>query len=206
MKILEQIKKLSLATVIIGFISGILFISYPAQCIKYISIAVGFAFIGLAIAGIVNYIFDRASTFSLITGIILGIIGIIICIRYKQVISFIVIVIGIFIISAGITNLVTGLKVIRNSIIFGWITLLMSIVTIVFGVIAVLNASALTETLVRIIGIGLIIYSVLDLIAFFEVRSIAKEVKQTVDAYKDIETEGEVVAQDDDVTIEQIEE
>lgn len=205
MKILQQIKRLSLATVIIGFIAGIFFIAFPAQCIKYISLAVGIAFIGIGVAGVISYIFDRASTFSLIMGILLGIIGIIICVRYKQVISFIVVVIGIFIIAAGITNLVTGLKVIRKSLFFGWFTLFMSVATIVFGLIAVLNSTALTETLVRIIGVGLIIYAVLDLVAFFEVRSLAKEVKQSIDAVSDIETDAQVVSQNDDVIIEQIE-
>lgn len=206
MKILQQIKRLSLATVIIGFIAGIAFIAYPEQCIKYISLAVGIAFIGIGIAGVISYFLDKASTFSLVTGILLGIIGIIVCVRYKQVLSFIVVIIGIFVISAGITNLVTGLKVIRKSIFFGWFTLLMSCATIVFGVIAILNSTALTEALVRIIGVGLIIYAVLDLVAFFEVRSLAKEVKQSIDAVSDIETDAEVVSQSDDVIIEQIEE
>ena len=206
MKILQQIKRLSLATVIIGFISGILFISYPEQCIKYVSLSVGIALIGLSVAGIIGYFLDKTSTFSLVMGIILGIIGIVVCLRYKQVISFIVAVIGIFIICAGVVNLVTGLKVISRSIVFGWITLFMSVATIVFGVIAILNAAALSETLVRIIGVGLIIYSVLDLIAYFEVRSIAKEVKQAVDSVSDVETEGTIVSEGDDIVIEQIEE
>lgn len=206
MKILQQIKRLSLATVIIGFISGILFITYPDKCIKYISLAVGAAFIAIAIAGIIGYIIDKASTFSLVSGILLGIIGIVICFMYKQVISFIVIVIGIFIITAGLTNLITSLKVIRHSVFFGWTTLLMSLASIVFGVIAILNSTALSETLVRIIGIGLIIYSVLDLIAFFEVRALAKQVKKEVDSIQDIETEATVIEDADDIVIEPTEE
>lgn len=202
MKILEQIKRLSLATVFIGFIAGILFISFPDKCIKYISLAVGIAFISLGIAGVIGYIIDKASTFSLITGILLGIIGIIICVMYKQVISFIVIVIGIFIITAALTNLITGLKVIKRSLFFGWTTLILSVATLAFGVIAILNSTALSEALVRIIGVGLIIYSVLDLIAFFEVRSLAKEVKKAVESTQDIETQGELLSEADEVIIE----
>ncbi|MCR5207154.1 MAG: DUF308 domain-containing protein [Eubacterium sp.] len=198
MKILEHIKRISLVTVVLGFVAGILFIAYPDKCIKYISLAVGVVFISLAVASVINYLLDRSSAFTLVCGIILGIIGIIICARYKQVISFIVVVIGIFIIGAGIINLVTGLKTVRRSLFFGWFTLLSSVAVIVFGVIAVLNSTALSESLVRIIGVGLIIYAVLDLVAFFEVRSIVREAKKTAEALQDVETDATVVEEEPD--------
>ena len=108
-------------------------------------------------------------------------IGIIVCIKYEQVVSLIVAVIGLFVMSAGITNLITGFKVIKRTVVMGWVTLLMACVTIVFGFVALTNSSAVSESLVRLIGVGLIIYAVIDLIAYFEVRSLVKEVNKAVD-------------------------
>ena len=181
MNILEKIKQLSLVTIVIGFLSGILFIAFPDKCIKYISITVGVAMIALAIAGIVGYLTKRNSAFSLVGGVLLGLIGIIVCIKYEQVVSLIVAVIGLFVMSAGITNLITGFKVIKRTVVMGWVTLLMACVTIVFGFVALTNSSAVSESLVRLIGVGLIIYAVIDLIAYFEVRSLVKEVNKAVD-------------------------
>ena len=181
MNILEKIKQLSLVTIVIGFLSGILFIAFPDKCIKYISITVGVAMIALAIAGIVGYLTKKNSAFSLVGGVLLGLIGIIVCIKYEQVVSLIVAVIGLFVMSAGITNLITGFKVIKRTVVMGWVTLLMACVTIVFGFVALTNSSAVSESLVRLIGVGLIIYAVIDLIAYFEVRSLVKEVNKAVD-------------------------
>lgn len=181
MNILEKIKQLSLVTIVIGFLSGIMFIAFPDKCIKYISITVGVAMIALAIAGIVGYLTKKNSAFSLVGGVLLGLIGIIVCIKYEQVVSLIVAVIGLFVMSAGITNLITGFKVIKRTVVMGWVTLLMACVTIVFGFVALTNSSAVSESLVRLIGVGLIIYAVIDLIAYFEVRSLVKEVNKAVD-------------------------
>ncbi len=181
MNILEKLKQFSLVTIVIGFLSGVLFIAFPDKCIKYISITVGVAMIALAISGIVSYLIKKGSVFSLVGGVLLGLIGIIICIKYEQVISLIVAVIGLFVMSAGITNLITGFKVIKRTVVMGWVTLLMACVTIVFGFVALTNSSAVSESLVRLIGVGLIIYAVIDLIAYFEVRSLVKEINKAVD-------------------------
>ena len=97
-----------------------------------------------------------------------------------------------FIISAGIINLLAGVKFVATTLIFGWITMILSVAVIIFGLIAILNSGELTESLVQLIGAGLIVYSVLDLIAFFEIRSIVKSVKNAVKS-NDVITEGEYI-------------
>ena len=193
MKILAQIKKMSVATIILSILGGVLFIGFPEQCIKYISLAVGIAFITIGIVGIVNYLVDKSSGFGLATGIIVGLIGIIICVRYKQLISLIVIVIGIFIIATGIFNLFTGIKVIRSSIFFGWVTFFLSIATVIFGIIAVTKSNELTVSIVQFVGVALLVYAVLDIISFIQVRRLVKQVKSTIESTSDLETDGTIV-------------
>ncbi len=181
MKILSQIKNLSIATIVVGFISGILFVSFPDKCIQYISLAVGVAFIACAIVGIIIYLLDRSSLFTLAMGIILGIIGIIICVMYKQIISIIVIMIGIFVLIAGLTNLFAAFKMLSKIKFLGWLTLILCVITIAFGVYAITQSTKLSEMFVRIIGAGLIVYAVVDLIALIEVKLLYRGVKKEVE-------------------------
>ncbi len=181
MKILSQIKNLSIATIIVGLLSGILFVSFPDKCIQYISLAVGAAFIACAIVGIIAYLIDRSSIFTLAMGIILGIIGIIICVMYKQVISIIVIMIGIFVLAAGVTNLFAAFKTLTKVKFLGWITLILCVVTIAFGVYAITQSTKLSEMFVRIIGAGLIVYAIVDLIALIEVKLLYRSAKKAVE-------------------------
>ncbi len=192
MKLLQKVKRFSLSTVIIGFILGIAFIAFPDKCIQYISIMIGASFIATGIVAIIGCLIEKISGFSLASGILFCIVGIIICARYRQILSFIVIIIGLFIISAGIINLLAGVKFVATTLIFGWITMILSVAVIIFGLIAILNSGELTESLVQLIGAGLIVYSVLDLIAFFEIRSIVKNVKNAVKS-NDVITEGEYI-------------
>lgn len=178
MKFLNQIKKLSIATIIVGFIAGILFILYPAKCIDYVSYAVGAAFIACALVGVIVYLIDKSSAFSLGMGIVLGIIGIIICIMHNQIISFIVIMIGVFVLLSGVVNLFTAFRMFVKSKAFGWFTFIIAVISIVLGAIAITRSRELTEAIVRFIGISLIVYAVFDLIAFIEVKILYRDVKK----------------------------
>lgn len=198
MKVLSQIKKWSLVTMLIAFVGGILFIAFPEQCLKYISIAVGGAFIAIGLVGIINYFIDKASSFSFAMGIIILIVGIIVCIKYRQLLSIILIIIGIFVLATGIVNFFTAIKVITSSMVFGWLTLVLSIVTIAFGVYAVTRSGELTNTIIQIMGAGLIVYSVLDLIAYIQVRQIVKDVNKTISQSADIETNASIVEESEE--------
>lgn len=198
MKFLVQVKKLSLASIVIAAVLGILFIAFPDKCITYLSLAVGIALVLMGIVGIIGYFVEKASGFTLAMGIIITIAGIIFCAKYQAIISLIVVIFGIFILASGLFNLATSIKVIVSSLILGWLTLALSIVTIVFGIIAITKSSELTITIVQFIGFSLLVYAVLDIISFFQVRKLVKNVKTAVDAASDIETEGFVVEETED--------
>ncbi len=193
MNIISQIKKFSVATIIVSLIMGLLFVIFPAQCIKYASLAVGISLIAIGISGVINYVSDKSSKFSLILGIIVLITGIVVCVKYRAIISLIVILFGLFILVTGLVDLITSIKAIATLRISGWFTLALSVVTIIFGIIAITKSTQLTETVVRFIGIALLIYSALDIASYFQVKSITRDVKNALNNTGDIETNATII-------------
>ncbi|MBR7060228.1 MAG: DUF308 domain-containing protein [Eubacterium sp.] len=198
MKFLTQVKRISIASIIVSVILGILFIAFPEKCITYFSLAIGISLIILGVVSIIGYFIDKSGGFTLALGIISAIVGIIICVKYQAIISLIVVLFGIFILASGIFNFFTAIKVIASSVVFGWVTLGLSILTSVFGIIAITKSDALTITIVQFIGAALLIYAVMDTISFIQVKKLVKEVKTAVDATNDIETDAVIVEETDD--------
>jgi uncharacterized membrane protein HdeD (DUF308 family) len=195
MNVLKEIKKYSLVSVIIAIVIGILFVAFPGKCIKYMSLAIGIALIIMGAVGIINYFAKKSSGFTLALGIIIFIVGIIVCAKYRAIISIIVVIFGIFILATGMFNFATGIKVIASSLVSGWVTLILSIATSIFGIIAITKSTELTETIVQFIGVSLIIYAILDIIAFVQVRKLAKSLSVDSD---DIETDATIIEETDE--------
>lgn len=197
MEFLKRIKKFSLATIAVSAVAGLLFLIFPAQCIKYISLALGISLIAIGIIAVIGYFADRSSAFSLALGIIVLITGIVVCAKYKAIISLIVVIFGIFILITGLVDFATSIKAIVALGISGWFTLVLSAITSVFGIIAITKSTELTETIVQFIGASLLIYAVLDLISFFQVKSIANRIKQATESSDVIETDATIVDDDE---------
>ncbi|MBE6817117.1 MAG: hypothetical protein E7520_05370 [Ruminococcaceae bacterium] len=201
MKFLQKVKKFSLATIVISAVLGIVFIIFPAQVMTYLSLFLGVAMILLGAAAVINFLVDRSSAFTLVLGILSAILGIIVCTQYKAIISIMVIVLGIFILAAGIANFFTAIKIIASSLIFGWLTLGLSIATSVLGIVAITQSGSFSEALVQLIGAALIVYAVLDIVAYFQVKKLASDVRDSVEVAMDtddIETTGSIVSETDD--------
>lgn len=186
---LKGLKRFSIATIIVSAIMGVLFIAFPSKCIQYISLVVGVSLIVTGIISVVSYIIERDTKLPLVLGTISLISGIIVCAKYRAIISIIVVILGIFILTSGIVDMATS---IRSIMIFrksGWFTMLLSVITIIFGIVAITKSAQLTDGIVRFIGAALIVYAVLDLVTYIQVNSKVKQVKDAVDSISDIEVE-----------------
>lgn len=198
MRAISQIKKISLVTVVIGIVFGILFIAFPEKLITYISLLIGVAIIVIGVAGIVNYLIDKASKISLAMGIILTISGIVICARYRQIISIIVILVGIFLLCTGVFNFFTSIKVIASSLVFGWASFALSVATVALGIICITRSQDTSNFIAQLIGVSLLVYSVLDIITYIQVKKLVKRVNNAVESTQDIETDGSIVEETDE--------
>lgn len=186
---LKGLKRFSIATIIVSAIMGLLFIAFPSKCIQYISLVVGVSLIVTGIISVVSYIIERDTKLPLVLGTISLISGIIVCAKYRAIISIIVVILGIFILTSGIVDMATSIRSIMLFRKSGWFTMLLSVITIIFGIVAITKSAQLTDGIVRFIGAALIVYAVLDLVTYIQVNSKVKQVKDAVDSISDIEVE-----------------
>lgn len=194
---LKGLKRFSIATIIVSAIMGVLFIAFPSKCIQYISLVVGVSLIVTGIISVVSYIVERDTKLPLVLGTISLISGIIVCAKYRAIISIIVVILGIFILTSGIVDMATSIRSIMLFRKSGWFTMLLSVITIVFGIVAITKSAQLTDGIVRFIGAALIVYAVLDLVTYIQVNSKVKQVKDAVDSISDIEVEATEQQNDD---------
>lgn len=194
---LKGLKRFSIATIIVSAIMGVLFIAFPSKCIQYISLVVGVSLIVTGIISVVSYIVERDTKLPLVLGTISLISGIIVCAKYRAIISIIVVILGIFILTSGIVDMATSIRSIMLFRKSGWFTMLLSVITIIFGIVAITKSAQLTDGIVRFIGAALIVYAVLDLVTYIQVNSKVKQVKDAVDSISDIEIEATEQQNDD---------
>lgn len=198
MKILSSIKNASIATIVLSIIIGLVFIFFPAQCMKYTALILGAGLIAIGAWSIIAYLIKKSSALTLALGVIVAICGVIICVKYKAIISLIMVVFGIFILASGIVDLITGIRSVFTFKIGGLITIVLSIATIIFGVFAITKSTQLSEGIVQMIGVALLVYAVLDTFAFIEVKRIVGNAKATVENNGDIQTDATVIEETDE--------
>lgn len=198
MKLLSEIKKYSLIAIVASAIIGAFFIMFPAQSITYMSLAVGIALIVMGIAGVIGYLANKNSSFTLALGIVSAIAGIVVCVKYETIISAIVVIIGIFILATGIFNLATGIRVLVFHMITGWLTLVLAVVEITLGIVAMTKSTELTVGIVQFLGVALLLYAIMGIVSFIQVKKMVKTVKDELNEGADIESTATVVEEADD--------
>ncbi len=196
MKYISGIKTYSLAVIVVTLALGLFFLIFPDKSRDAISLVIGISLIASGIIGIINYAVKDKFIGSLITSIITVIFGIVISANLIPIINVIVGVIGVILIIFGIFNLIVSIRVTAARLLFGWFSIVLSLTCIAFGGFAVANTNVTTVAVFRFLGIALIVYSVLGVISFTQVKRLVKKVNTAVDvAVSDgeIETEGTII-------------
>ena len=184
-KILTEIKKYSLIVIVITGVLGGLLVAFPDKMLAYTALFIGGAFAACGVFAILNYLSDKKSKLTLTLGISAAFSGIVICLAYRQIMSVIVFFLGIFLLIGGIVDLVNSFYIAASRH-HSWIlTVILSIASIVLGIVSITNPFDTQNKIVQFIGAGLIVFAVLDLIAFIQVKKVAEEVSQRISDTKD---------------------
>ncbi len=186
--ILKNIKKYSVISIISSFVLGILLIAFPNQCIMYTALVIGITLIALGIYAIASYFAKHKTVLLVYLGALTILFGIIVCVKYKEIVSLIILLCGIVILASGVTNLITSIKSIFTFRITGGVSIFLSIASIVFGIIAVTNYSNLSEKIIMLIGAALLVFGITELVTYIEVMKLAKDVNDEVGRNIRIET------------------
>ena len=197
-KILSEIKKYSIVVIVITAVLGVLLIAMPDKMLAYTALFIGGAFAACGVFALISYISSEyKSKLTLVLGLISTISGIVICLAYRQIMAIIIFFIGIFLLVGGIVNLVNSFYVAASRNHSWFLTVALAIASIVLGIVSIVNPFDTQTKIVQFIGIGLIVFAVMDLIAFIQVKKVAKEVNNRIlnsaDEYGATEVEYEEV-------------
>lgn len=173
-EILIRIKNLSLITIAAGFIIGIILLVRPDESVEFISILCGATVIMLGVGAWISYFTKFRSTFLAILGTLAVVAGIILCVKYRSIISAVLFLFGIFVLVGGVVDLVSALEARKNDLKSWIISVVMAVITIVLGLLVIINPFNSVMALTRILGAGLIVYAVMDLITFVQIRKMVK--------------------------------
>ncbi len=173
-EILIRIKNLSLITIAAGFIIGIILLVKPDESVEFISILCGATVIMLGVGAWISYFTKFRSSFLAILGTLAVVAGIILCVKYRSIISAVLFLFGIFVLVGGVVDLVSALEARKNDLKSWIISVVMAVITIVLGLLVIINPFNSVMALTRILGAGLIVYAVMDLITFIQIRKMVK--------------------------------
>ncbi len=184
--LMKKFLKSSLLMSTILIILGFLLIFQSETTIMMISYIIGGILVAIGILALIRYVRAGESPLQrneldIVYGIVTVIFGIIIIKNYQAVASIIPAVLGIAIIisSAGKLNYAFQLKDDDNKM---WkTTMIVSIISTIFGVILLFNPFKAAIGIMKIIGIVIIVYAVLDLVSTIAIRSSVAKIQKAVE-------------------------
>lgn len=181
----KELKKYSIITIIVTAVLGVLLIAKPDQMIAYTSLIIGVAVILSGVVALINYVVKKDSKLPLVMGIIAVISGVIICCAYRQIVSVMIFFMGIILLVGGILDLVNSIDVAKRHY-RSWIfTVILSIASIVLGILSIINPFDTQSKIVQLIGGGFLIFAVLELSAYIQVQIIAKKAAEAEQILQD---------------------
>lgn len=177
-----KVKKMNMTSIVFSIIFiliGAFLLARPEDAIHLVSYALGIILVLWGLISIIQFFTDKESQnyleFGFILGVFVLIFGIIILLKPNTIASIIPLLLGIWMLINGVTKMSYALTLNKNK--NAAASIIISILIIVLGMLLIFNPFAGAKTLVQILGITIIIYSVLDLVECFTIRSILKKDK-----------------------------
>ena len=184
-----RVKKMSIVSIIFSIIFiaiGIFVLLKPETAINIICYVLGVLLILWGVVSMIQFFSDKTSesylSISFIFGAFMFIFGLIILIKPEIIASIIPLLLGIWMLINGVTKLSYSLTI--NKLSNATVSIVGSIFIIILGVLLIFNPFAGAKSLVQIIGISFIVYSVIDL---------AESIALTFSLKKNEKTEGKIV-------------
>ena len=171
-KIFVKVYKSSFVTSLCLILLGIFLLLKPETTISLISYLLGL-FVGIiGISGIVKHFKNKNQTFNLDLsyGIICLIISMILIFNTKALASIIPSIIGIFIIINSTMKIQYTMLFKKQSNTIWISTLVLSIITLLCGIILIFNPFGSAIVVTKLIGIFIIVYSISDLIECYLIK------------------------------------
>lgn len=184
-KKIKRTFNISLVSSIIFVIIGLFLFIKPDTTISIISYIIGSILLLVGLINIYRYFSSdirfNMFSFELAYGVLLAIAGLFLIIDTTIFAKIINVIVGIWIIVNSITKFQYGF-VLKKSSNSDWpYTMLVSLLTFIWGVVLLINPLESALTITQIIGVFIIVYAVLDIIDNFIIR---KNIDDIVNIFK----------------------
>lgn len=177
----NKFKSHTLFRAAVMMVAGLVLIIFPSATQRTIAYIVSVVLVVFGVVHLLRYfkktdvdgdgVKDSNSPFDLILGVVLIVLAGLVA---KLFISFIPIVLGIFIIISGLLKLEQGFTLKRAGSADSKFVMIVAGVTIAVGLLAVFNPFATGNVLLMILGIGMLFSGITDLIAAGQIAKVMK--------------------------------
>ena len=196
-KIMNKIFKSSLFSSIGLAILGVLLIFQSELTIVSISYVIGAILVAIGALAIIRYIKglnDNTKTeLDIVYGIVCAVLGVIVIGNPQGIASIIPFVIGLIIIISSATKLQYSLELKKNGNDLWKSTMILSIITIVCGIMLIFNPFKGAVFITKVVGILILIYSILDIISTVTIRNTVKQIHEAIEEHIN---EAEIIEED----------
>lgn len=193
---LKRVKADVILSALLCIALGIVIIAWPEQTIDIFCrvIAVGMGIMGVVY--LVHYFTNRLiHPFSGILGLAVLLVGVWIFLKPGSLFSLIPIVIGVILAIHGIQDIKLAIEAKRNQYEKWWTMLIIALVSLIFGVVCIVNAFGIVKLATQLIGIALIYDGISDLWIVNRITRAVKAAKQEAEAvdveYREVDDETE---------------
>ena len=176
---LKKMKTTLIATSIIYLIVGITMLIFPENVSDFMCYMVAIMFLFFALAGIVLYMKTEIKTAytssALILSILIGAFGLYILLNPRSFISFIPLVIGIFLIADSIGKLSAAFDLKKMNYSSWWHMLIVAFLILGFGFLLVFNPFKAVSLSIMVMGGIMIFNSISNIITLYSYSKAAKD-------------------------------
>lgn len=183
--IMSKFFKTSVFSAIGLAILGILLVFESELTIVSISYVIGAILVAIGALAIINYINDMKKNvkneLDIVYGIGMTILGIIVISNPKGVASIIPFILGVLIIINSAAKLQYSLELKKDNNNLWNSTMILSLITLLCGILLVFNPFRGAEFITKVVGIILFIYAITDIISSLRIRKTVKNIQKVIE-------------------------
>lgn len=169
MKSIKNIFRISEYLSFLLLIFGIVLVVKPDDTVTFISNLVGVILLIIGLSSIIKYV-RFLNDIDIIFGVVITVLGLVLLLNPVAVLSILPFVLGCYILINGITKLRYAFDIKKYKGKDYTNILIMSILTIICGLVLIIRPFSGVTFVVRIIGIILIVYSIIDIINYHSIK------------------------------------
>lgn len=186
MELLKKLKTNVIISSVLCIVIGIVLVIWPDLTMEIACLAIGAVLLIVGIMRLIAYFTARDgsvySQLNLIFGIVLIVVGALILWQWNKVLEIVPIIVGIVIVIHGINDLRQALALHKNEYDKWWVALILGLLTVILGVLLILNPFAALDTVVILIGIFLIFDGISTIWIMSRIYQTAKFMQQEAEA------------------------